>query len=115
MPLAHEDFEDNISTLLPCCIAHETHLQNTLILPRRGDFTLPASQLFLKALFLWLCLVQNAPDWPLVMTENLSGGEFVGSAGELPAFQTLTEHSQRQIYRLRSSVLSVFVLSPVAD
>lgn len=97
------------SHFYPADIAHETHLQNTLILPCRGDFTLPASQLFLKALFLWLCLAQNAPDWPLVMTENLSGGEFVGSVGELPAFQTLTEAD------LPSALLGAFRVCPVSS
>lgn len=66
-------------------------------------------------LFLWHSLRENTPDWPLVMTEKLSGGKFVGSAGELPAFKHAL-HSEREIYRLCSSTgLSVFVLSPVAD
>lgn len=66
-------------------------------------------------LFLWHSLRENTPDWPPVMTEKLSGGKFVGRVGELPAFKHAV-HSERQIYRLRSSTgLSVFALSPVAD
>lgn len=66
-------------------------------------------------LFLWHSHKENPPDWPLVMTEKLSGGKFVGRVGELPASKHPL-HSARQIYRLRSSTgLSVFVLSPVAD
>lgn len=36
-------------------------------------------------LFLRHSLTQNTPDRLLVMTENLRGGKFVGSVGELPA------------------------------
>lgn len=51
------------------------------------------------------------PDWPLVMTENLSGGKFVGSVGELPAFK----HALHSEADLPSALLSAFRVCPVSS
>ena len=94
---------------------HTKHTSKHIDLTSRGRLYGTCFPITRIGLFLRHSLGENTPDWPLFMTEKLSGGKFVGSVGELPAFKH-SLHWERQIYRLRSSTgLPVFVLSPAAD